>query len=124
MYEKVIQMLLHESVSQVLEGISPEDGPVVSAEFERLLTVCLGKADLPSSSNTEELTLRAGRYLIDEICKLPPDARLEYIQKELFVQELSGLDAEARRIAQDTLKESPDLPAMRTRARTIRERTR
>jgi hypothetical protein len=122
--DEIIQTLLQEAVSQILEGISPQDASAVSVEFEHLLTRCLVKNDQTPSPEDEGEILRAGRYIIEETCKVPSKDRREHIQRELLIEEISDVDAEARKIAEDSLKESPDLPTLRVQSGAIHDQLR
>ncbi len=122
MSKEILRTLLQEAASQILEGVSPRERFTVSAEFEYLLNMCVIAKSTPISTPEEdELTLRAGRYLIAEVCKVPPVDRLKHLQRELLIEEISDLDASARRLAEDSLKASADLPVLQTQARAIRD---
>ncbi len=119
MNDETIQILLQEAASQILEGIPPQETSTVSADFERLLTICIEKVYLIPSPQSDEEALGTGRYLIDEICKVPPEDRREHLQRELFIEKISVLNARAWNAAEKSLKQSPDLPALRAEARLI-----
>ncbi len=117
MNEEIIQTLLQEASSQILEGISSQEVLAVSTEFEHLLTICIRTAYLTPFPKNDERALGAGRCLIEEICNVPPENRLEHLQRELLVEEMGDLDADAWDAAETSLKISPDLPALRAQAR-------
>ncbi len=117
MNEEIIQTLLQEASSQILEGISPQEVLALSAEFEHLLTICIGTMYLTPFPENDERALGAGRCLIEEICSVPPEDRLQHLQRELLVEELGDLDADAWDTAETSLRTSPDLSALQAQAR-------
>ena len=124
MYEETIRLLFQEAASQIVEGVSSQETLAVSTEFERLLTIRIGKMYLARFPKNDERALRTGRYLIEETCNVPPGNRLEHLRRELLVEVMSDLDASAWDAAETSLKKSADLPALRARARAILDRIR
>lgn len=124
MYEETIRLLFQEAASQIVEGVSPQETLAVSTEFERLLTIRIGKMYLARFPKNDERALRAGRYLTEETCSVPPGNRLEHLRRELLVEVMSDLDSSAWDAAETSLKKSADLPALRAQARAILDRIR
>jgi hypothetical protein len=119
MNEDLIQTILREAPSRILTGLSPEDATSVEAAFERLVRVAIGKADPTFFPNFEILTLGVGDDLIKAVAEVPPENRLAYIEQELLDREISDLDRSAWDIAELSLQDLPDLPALQAQAKTI-----
>ncbi len=121
MNEEIVQTLLQEAPPRILAGLSPEESTVVAVRFERLLRVALEK-DRSGVPDPHAMGLRIGRRIMEKISEVPPTKRLEYIEEELLSREISSLDWQARKLAEQALQASPDLLTLRTQAKAILDR--
>jgi len=119
MIEDLIQRILQDAPARISFGLSPDDAVVAMSEFERLIRIAIGSRDTTTFPNFNEMALRIGARITQEVSEVPPEKRLEYIQQELLVREVGSLNWEAWNIAEKSLQEAPDLPALQAQARVI-----
>ncbi len=118
MNEQILQTLLQEAPSQILADLSPEEAAAVAAAFERWLRTVLEK-DRSFIPKADAMALSIGKTLIKKTSAIAPEKRLEYIEQQLLRDEISSLDLQARKLGEQSLLESPDLPALRIQARAV-----
>jgi hypothetical protein len=126
MNEQIIQTLLQKTSSRILEGVPPQESAAVAAAFERLLRLAMDRDRSYVQSYIPDLdafTLSIGKNIVKEISEVPPEKRLEHIQRELLDREISSLDRRALKLAEQSLyASSADLSALRAKVQPIQQR--
>jgi len=103
--------------SQISEGLSSEEYSVVRDELARLINTSLEPTYKRMPPDLEETVLWSSQRIIGEVAKIPPEKRLEYIQLEILHREIGRLDWDCREIAEKSIADSPDMPALRVWAK-------
>jgi hypothetical protein len=121
MNESLFKSLIREASPKISTNLSSKDSSAVIVVFESYLRVVFEKIYLRSLPKIDEVALRIGQRVIKEVSEVAPEQRLEYIQRELLDREIGDLDRSAWDIAELSLQDFADLPALQAQAKTILE---
>lgn len=117
MNEKLLDQLIQEGVSKILDGLPSEQYAEAKSGLSHLLRIDIEPTFKGSTPKVDEIAARIGRRVIDEIAKTPPEKRLEYIQLEILSNEIGNLDWDCREIAEKSIEASPDMPTLQGQAK-------
>ena len=117
MDNNIIENQIQMASSQISAGLSSEEYTIVRDELVRLINTALAPTYKRRPPDLEKTVLFASQRVIGEVVKIPPEQRLEYIQLEILSYEIGELDWDCREIAEKSIAASPDMPALRARAK-------
>ena len=119
MDKNIIENQIQMASTQISVGLSSEEYSIVRVELARLINTALEPEfkTTPPDPNLEKIVLFSSKRIIGEVVKIPPEQRLEYIQTEILHYEIGKLDWDCREIAEKSIADSPDMPALQARAK-------
>lgn len=99
------------------DGLSSDDFSILSRELEKLIQTVLKPTYKRMPPDLEETVLWTGQRIINEVSKISPGQRIEYINLEILSTEIGQLDWECKKTAEESLLGLPDMWTLKMRAK-------